>query len=198
MSDSIRPVSSFPARLRIEIDPDPGARDGMAYLERILPFLPNPQMVDVTSNLRDRVSICAWIGKSIAAVNLRLKDLLTACDECFEPVERRSIQILAVPFAATVTLDGFCNLNTTPATILVDVGRVAPADWLALVAHEYAHAHVGYAGHDLEYARILSHLCLGLGLPQPPLTQTDASWFSWPLYPPTLDPLAFWRGESDR
>ncbi len=111
------------------------------------------------------------------------------------PLDRRSIQIFAVPLAASMQLDGFCNIEIVPVTILVDVGRVAPADWLALVAHEYAHAHLGIAGHDRSYAQILNHLCLGLGLAQP-LPRAEADLLFWPPYSPQLDPLALWRGEA--
>ncbi len=178
---------------------------GVNYLQQISALLPvggkpapveNPQMVDIMTNLRDRVSVCTWIGQSIGVLNLQLQSYLRACDECFNEIDRRSIQIFAVPFAASIRLDGFCNLATTPISILVDVGRVAPTDWLALIAHEYAHAHLGYAGHDLEYAKILNHLCLGLGLPVLSSIQSEANLLYWPPYQPTIDPLAFWRGES--
>jgi hypothetical protein len=169
---------------------------GIAYLERVKSVLPDPQMIDVMSNLRDRVSICSWIGKQIDSVNISLQSHLTTCDECFNLEDRRSMQIFAVPFASSVQLDGFCNIATTPTTILVDIGRVAPADWLALVAHEYAHAHLGYPGHDLAYAQVLSHLCLGLGFAQPSLSPNDGRIYCWPPYSPTIDPLAWWRGEG--
>jgi hypothetical protein len=169
---------------------------GVTYLSLVKSILPDPQMVDVMSNIRDRVSICNWIGAQIETVNRSLQVHVHACDECFNPMDRRSIQILAVPFASSVQLDGFCNINNEPTTILVDVGRVAPADWLALVAHEYAHAHLGYPGHDREYAQVLSHLCLGLGFAQPSLIPTDRRIYCWPPYSPSIDPLAWWRGEG--
>jgi hypothetical protein len=168
---------------------------GFEYLQRIQILLPNPQMVDVMDNLRDRVSIYTWIGGQIEDVNKLLQAHLNACHECFDPAVRKSIQILAVPFSSAVRLDGFCNITTNPTTILVDVGRVAPADWLALVAHEYAHAHLGYPGHDRAYAEVLSHLCLGLGFAQPSLIPDNQSLYYWPTYSPAIDPLAWWRGE---
>jgi hypothetical protein len=169
---------------------------GVAYLDRVKSILPDPQMVDLMSNIRDRVWICNWIGTQIETVNRSLQVHVNACDECFNPGDRRSIQILAVPFASSVQLDGFCNINNEPTTILVDVGRLAPADWLALVAHEYAHAHLGYPGHDRKYAQVLSHLCLGLGFAQPSLIPADRSIYCWPPYIPSIDPLAWWRGEG--
>ena len=149
---------------------------------------------DLMANLRDRVSICNWIGEQIESVNSSLQAHLQACHDCFEPISARSISIFAVPFSSSVQLDGFCNITTIPTTILVDVGRVAPADWLALVAHEYGHAHLGRPGHDRAYAQVLSHLCLGLGFPQPSLVPGDRSLHYWPMYAPVIDPLAWWRG----
>jgi hypothetical protein len=168
-------------------------RVGVQYLQRIQSLLPDPQMVDVMDNLRDRVSICNWIGEHIEFVNISLQAHLNACHDCFDSRDRRSIDIFATPLASSVRLDGFCNITTVPTTILVDVGRVAPADWLALVAHEYAHAHLGFPGHDQEYARVLSHLCLGLGFPQPSTIPNDRSLYYWPPYSASIDPLAFWR-----
>ncbi len=165
----------------------------MAYLLRMRLLLPDPQIIDVMDNLRDRISICTWIGDRIESINRLLQSHLNACHECFNPIDRREMQIFAVPFADSARLDGFCNITICPTTILVDVGRVTPVDWLALVAHEYAHAHLGYPGHHQEYANILSHLCLGLGLAQP--TNHEQNLYSWPPYAPVLDPLAFWRGE---
>jgi hypothetical protein len=189
-------LSSFSAQAQGNLQNTPAYDAGVAYLNQIRSVLPNPQMVDIMDNLRDRVIICNWIGQQIDRVNTLLQSHLDACHHCFVPLDRRSIQIFAVPLATSIRLDGFCNINTTPTTILVDVGRVAPPDWLALVAHEYAHAHLGYAGHDRAYAQILSHLCLGLGLSPPSPQHSDVDLYSWPPYPPALDPLAFWRGEK--
>jgi hypothetical protein len=172
-------------------------RLGVEYLSKVRAVLPDPEMVDVMSNLRDRVSICNWIGRQIETVNISLQAHLNACHDCFDLADRKPVQIFAIPFASSVRLDGFCNITTVPTTILVDVGRVAPADWLALVAHEYAHAHLGYPGHDREYAQVLSHLCLGLGFPQPSLGSDDRSLYYWPPYLAAIDPLAWWRGEGD-
>jgi hypothetical protein len=173
-------------------------QQGVEYLAKVSTFLPDPRSIEVMSNLRDRESICTWIGNSIGTVNFQLQAHLNACAECFLPLDRRSIQIFAAPLASSLQLDGFCNIQTIPTTILVDVGRVAPADWLALVTHEYAHAHLGYPGHDRSYAQILSHLCLGLGLAQPSFQPDDRSIYCWPPYSPTIDPLSWWRGEGEK
>jgi hypothetical protein len=175
----------------------PAYRDGVAYLQQVQLLLPDPRMIDVLQNVRDRVLICNWIGDQIELVNRSLQANVQACHECFDPVVRQSINIFAVPFASSVPLDGFCNITTVPTTILIDAGRVAPADWLAVVVHEYAHAHVGHPGHDRAYAQVLSHLCLGLGFRQPSMISNDQSLYSWPIYSSVLDPLAWWRGEEE-
>jgi hypothetical protein len=168
-------------------------RDGVEYLRQIESRLPDPRMVDVMANLRDRVVICHWIGSQIEGINALLRSHVETCHQCFDISDRREIEILAVPLADAVGLDGFCNITTVPTTVLIDVGRLAQSDWLALVAHEYAHAHLGYPGHDRAFADVLSHLCLGLGFAQPVLT--DRQLHYWPPYPPEIDPLAWWRGE---
>ena len=141
--------------------------------------------------------VCGWIGENIDRINLKLKDCLQACHDCLHPQERRPMQIFAAPLAPTLGLDGFCNIRITPVTLLVDVGRVYPEDWLAIVAHEYAHAHLGNSGHDATFATLLSHLCLGLGLDLPIWEPgMEMKLRHWPPCPSRSDPLAFWRGAS--
>lgn len=155
-------------------------------------------MVDVMPNLPDRITICTWIGHHIDAINAELYRHLLACYSCFYAQNRPAIQVLAAPLAPTFGIDAQCNILAQPIAILVDVGRVAPADWLAIVVHEYAHAQVGHPGHSREFCEVLAHLCLGLGLepPRPGLSPADldAELRSWPYCRALADPLAFWRG----
>jgi hypothetical protein len=177
---------------------------GAAYLQFAAQFLPEPDMIDVMQNLRDRDCICTGIGQQIDPINQMLQQHLLACHDCFHLPDRQPMQIFAVPLAQGYGLEGFCNIWTTPKTILVDVGRVVPADWLNLVVHEYAHAHLGDGGHHTAYAEVLTHLCLGLGLAAPPWLDADRSTINglWleaqlqhhPPSTPTSDPLAFWCG----
>lgn len=156
-----------------------------------------PAMVDMLDNLRDRIPVCTWIGDHIDPINRQLDECLQACHDCFHPPERRAIAIYGVPLSQAFGLDGLCNVRTRPMTILIDVGRVKPQDWLAVVAHEYAHAHLGNSGHDATFATILSHLCLGLGLDLPPWEPgMETTLRHWPPYTPNPDPLAFWRGQG--
>lgn len=130
-------------------------------------------------------------------INGELETHLSRCQQCFYPQQRLSIQIFATPFAPHLKIDGLCNLNTEPITILIDVGRIKREDWLGAVAHEYAHAQVGVAGHHQTFLETLTHLCLGLGLPSPPpkgLAEEELR--NWPPCEPTRDPLAFWLGEE--
>jgi hypothetical protein len=196
---------------------------GVEYLEMVRGFALEPRMLDVLEPgfgngyyfgdgsrsqgiasrfqgiaSRSQVSICKWIGENIDTVNAQLNAYLQACHECFHPQERRDIRVFAAPLAQSLGIDGFCNILIVPTTILIDVGRVAPTDWLSLVVHEYAHAHVGTSGHNQQFASVLCHLCLGLGL-EPPIWEAvtmESSLRTWPYCKSTINPLAFWIGES--
>ena len=171
---------------------------GLDYLYGVRSLAPAPEMVDLVHDLTLRIPICTWIGNHIQAVNAELTACLQACHDCFHPWEQPQIQIFAAPLAQSFGLDGLCNLETEPVTLLIDAGRLATADWVALVSHEYAHAHAGSPGHHEAFARSLTHLCLGLGI-APPLDRLNSQdcLRSHPEYRSTPDPLAFWRGESE-
>lgn len=173
---------------------------GLHYLQRMQHLALEPEMVDAVHNLRDRITICTWIGQHIDAINAELYGHLLACYGCFYAQNRPTIQVLAAPLSPAFSIDAQCNILAQPTTILIDVGRVAASDWLAIVAHEYAHAQVGHPGHNQEFCAVLSHLCLGLGL-EPPANQPGLSTAtretllqSWPHCRSIADPLAFWRG----
>lgn len=154
-------------------------------------------MVDRVYDLTNRVPICTWIGQHIEAVNSQLNAYVTACHACFHAWEQPPIQIFAAPLAQSFGIDALCNFQTHPLTILVDVGRVKPKDWLLLVVHEYAHAHAGSPGHHRQFARSLAHLCLGLKIIPPPAQPgIENSLRFYPYCCPTQDPLAFWQGGS--
>ncbi|QIR39540.1 hypothetical protein HCG51_24415 [Tolypothrix sp. PCC 7910] len=175
---------------------DPFTR-GLDYLYGVRSLALDAEMIDVVYDLENRKSLCVWICEHIDAVNQQLEKCLQACHDCFHPWEQPTIQIFAAPIAQSFGIDALCNLQTNPITILIDVGRVVPADWLALVVHEYAHAHAGSPGHHEQFARSLSHLCLGLGIAPPPLQPGMESYLRfYPDCRPTQNPLAFWRGES--
>ncbi|MGQ4650634.1 hypothetical protein [Lyngbya aestuarii] len=173
---------------------DPFLR-GYHYLNAIRQLTLAPGMVDVTDDLSEFEGICTWIGNYIDAVNQELNRCLEACHGCFSSSMRRSIGIFATPLANKFGIDGLCNLGVSPVVILIDVGRTAPQDWLKIVIHEYAHAHLGYPGHGQQFFEIIVHLCLGLGL-QPPRPQLDMeiSLQNWPHCEIKKNPLAFWMG----
>jgi hypothetical protein len=173
---------------------------GWHYLQRVQQLALEPEMVDMMPNWRDHTAVCTWIGHHIEAINAELYRHLIACYGCFYAQNRPPIQVLAAPLAPAFGVDAQCNILAKPIAILIDVGRVAPHDWLAIVAHEYAHAQVGHPGHNREFFEILAHLCLGLGLEppyQPPGMSSmalEAELRSWPHCRPMTDSLAFWRG----
>ncbi|MEA5502302.1 hypothetical protein VB735_04105 [Halotia wernerae UHCC 0503] len=188
------PCLSLAGKLLITTNVDPFTR-GLDYLYSARSLALDPEMVDVVYDLDKRIPICTWIANHIDVVNAELNACLQSCHNCFHPWQQRAIQIFAAPLAQSFGIDGLCNLKTDPITILIDVGRVVPEDWLALVMHEYAHAHTGFPGHYQEFAKSLAHLCLGLAI-APPFYQSgmEASLRSYPYCRPTQDPLAFWRG----
>lgn len=133
------------------------------------------------------------VGTVVDGINADLQTQVDLCHNCFPAEEHRQIEILAVPLAQQWGLDAFCNVWTQPVTILVDVGKVERRDWLRLVVHEYAHAHVGKPGHHRRFVQILSHLCLGLGL-EPPSEEPDLGkqLRHWPPYRSRASSLDFW------
>ncbi|MBD0269349.1 MAG: hypothetical protein ICV77_13790 [Cyanobacteria bacterium Co-bin8] len=174
---------------------DPIVR-GTRYLEELRQITPASVGIDLGGELCDRMKMCGWIGLQIQRVNQHLQSLLEECEACLHPADRPFVQILAAPLANNLGLDGVCILQTRPITLLIDVGRVLPQDWLAMVAHEYAHAVVGSPGHDVGFQQTLTHLCLGLGLLSPPTGRSSESLASWPPCQPQLHPTAFWLGKT--
>jgi hypothetical protein len=171
---------------------------GLDYLYQSRLLAPEPNLIAVMHDPTHRVPVCTWIGQQVDLINARLQTCLQACEACFHPWQRPAVQIFAAPLANLFQIDGCCNLQTEPITILVDVGRVIPEDWLALVVHEYAHAYLGLSGHRAEFVTVLTHLCLGLGLTLPyPLPTNESTWRSVPAYRSTIDPLSFWLGQDE-
>jgi len=177
-------------------NPDPFTR-GLDYLFGVRSLALDPEMVNVVDDRDRRSPICPWIGNQIDAINSYLYHCLQACQDCFYPWEQPTVQIFAAPLEQSFGIDALCNFQTNPITLLVDVGRVEPQDWLLAVLHEYAHAHAGSPGHHAQFARSLTHLCLGLDIPPPPLQPgLEDSLRFYPPYQSLADPLSFWRGEG--
>jgi len=164
---------------------------GYEYLQAVRQLALDPKMVEVPDNPR----LITWVGNHIDAINAQLHGSLEACHGCFHVEVRRQVRILATPLAPEFGIDGCCNIWRNPVAILIDVGRTAPADWLSVVVHEYAHAHLGSPGHDRRFFEVICHLCLGLGL-EPPRRQSEMETYLryWPQVPCRINPLAFWMG----
>lgn len=131
------------------------------------------------------------IGLHIDRINAKLHEHLTACQDCFYPVDRVAAQIWAGPIDRRFGVDAFCNVQAYPAALIIDVSRVVPEDWPRLVAHEYAHAIVGDSGHSRRYAEVLQHLCRGWGWE---FNRHDVDLATFPPCRSTLRPGDFWRG----
>ena len=173
---------------------------GFEYVTKVRSLALSPEMIDPGPAMAQRIRVCEWIGEHIYGINLLLNAYLHACHQCFEPDERPDIRVLAAPLAANLGLDGLCNIFTNPITVLIDVGRVDPADWICVVAHEYAHAYLGSPGHNEQFQDVLNHLCLGLGL-EPFIgfdhlstTAKERHLRHWPRCQTQTDSLAFWQG----
>jgi hypothetical protein len=166
---------------------------GLDYLVKMQSALPNPAMMDVFQNHRDFPLICSWVGNRVHTLNAIFQAHLTSCHQCFPVYNRRPIAIFAVPLAQCLAIDGFCSLSTPTPTLFIDAGRVDPTGWLAIVAHEYAHALSNSPGHHPQFAAILSHLCLNLGFSPP--SSGSHPLHRFPPYHSPVDPLALWRGE---
>ena len=178
----------------LSISSDPLVR-GYQYLNAVRQLALDPGMVDVTNNMAEQERVCTWIGHHIDIINAELNTCLEACHGCFHAEVRRPMQIWATPLAQEFGIDGFCNILVNPVVILIDAGRTSPQDWLKIVVHEYAHAHLGSPGHDQRFFNIISHLCLGLGL-EPPNWLPDMETYlrNWPHCASIANPLAFWMG----
>lgn len=167
---------------------------GLAYLQRVRDLALAADMVMIPDNLGDRARLCNRIATSITSINTQLNHHLQQCHQCFHRADRRAMQIFAAPINSAFGIDGCCNLDTQPITLLIDVGRVHPENWLGLVVHEYAHAHAGHPGHHAPFIAALRQLCLGLGFPPLPHQASADFWQSWPHCHPRADSLAFWLG----
>ena len=178
---------------------DPFQR-GWEYLDMLRQLTPESNMIELSDDISDRIRICTWIGDRIDSINLELTDCLEACHQCFPKANRQNIKIFAAPLASRYGIDGLCNIWLDPIVIFIDVGRVSSEDWLSLVVHEYAHAHLKSPGHDRRFLEVLTHLCLGIGLAPPvPAPEMDRAAISslrnWPHCNSTPNPLAFWQGK---
>ncbi|MBE9156303.1 hypothetical protein IQ265_05585 [Nodosilinea sp. LEGE 06152] len=136
-----------------------------------------------------------WIGHHIHQVNQQLNAVLSDLLACFEAAQRPRVQIFAAPIATQAGVDGFCR-DRSLTTLMVDPGRIVPADWPGLVAHELAHAVAGASGHGAEFAQAIAHLCLAQDLPVP-APNADAETLShWPPCRRNPDPKQFWLGQT--
>ncbi len=137
----------------------------------------------------------SWIGQHVHEVNQQLNAILSDLLTCFEANQRSRVQLFAAPIAPHAGVDGFCR-DRSPITLMVDPGRIVPADWPGLVAHELAHAVAGASGHGAEFAGAIAHLCLAQDLPVPAPNLGAEALSYWPPCRRNPDPKQFWLGQT--
>lgn len=186
-SDSIRPW----------LNPPPPDGDPVVWANRYLSWVRQRSLqadwIAITSAEVHHLAVLTVIGERIHDLNQRLNDILIALLSCLRPEEQPAIHLVAAPIALKVGIDGFCNLNTQPITLVVDPSRIAPVDWPHLVVHELAHALSQGSGHGPRFFEILSSLCLAQDLPIPPSDSLQRGVLPyWPPCRPNPDANLFW------
>jgi len=173
---------------------DPGLRASQ-YMTQLRDLAVQPRWIGL-DHIADPPGVAlTWIGHHIHQVNQQLNTILLDLLACFEPAQRPRVQIFAAPLVPQAGVDGFYNDGTVPITLMVDPGRIVPADWPSLVAHELAHGVAGASGHGAEFGRAIAHLCLAQDLPLPPPTLNAEALRHWPPCRRNPQPEQFWLGQ---
>jgi hypothetical protein len=170
---------------------DAGVR-AARYLRVLRDLAINPYWIGLSESGADCSQAMESLGLHIDGVNQQLDDILQECLACFHPEKRPAVQILAAPIVPRAGLDGFCNLEVQPITLMVDPSRIMRADWNKLVIHELAHGMARSAGHGETFRDALSHLCLAFDLPEPPGAASAQVLQSWPPYQTNPAWATFW------
>lgn len=162
------------------------------YLQIIRDLAINPHWIGLSDQGADCSLALEWLGAHIGTINYQLAVILQEGLACFHGGQRPEIQIFAAPILSKASIDGFCNLDVRPITLVVDPGRVKRSDWHKLVIHELAHGIAHSAGHGKAFQRALAHLCLALDFPEPPTSEPQLLK-TWPPYVPSHNPDRFWH-----
>jgi hypothetical protein len=173
-----------------DVDPVVRAND---YLRWVRQRAIQADWIALTNAEDQHLATLMAIGTSIHQLNQRLHQMLDTLLLGLRPEERPRVQIVAAPIALKVGVDGFCNLQTSPITLIVDPSRILPADWLHLVVHELAHAVTQGVGHGSRFFQTLSTLCIAQDLPLPPSDSLQRGVLPyWPPCRPNPGAEQFW------
>jgi hypothetical protein len=167
-------------------------RKSAQYLGVVRDLSINPYWVGLSEQGSDCSVALNWLASHIGSINRELDAILQDCLGCFHAGQRPEVQIFAAPILPRAGIDGFCNPDVQPVTLVVDPGRVARADWYRLVIHELAHAMAKSAGHGEPFRTALGHLCLAFDLPTPPDDSPDLLQI-WPPYEANPHWAEFWH-----
>ncbi|WOD39223.1 hypothetical protein [Nodosilinea sp. E11] len=204
------PESALQPLHRAEVWQQPVATDldpqlwATQYLGVLRDLAVQPSWISLAHIADPPGEVLLWMGQHLYRVNQRLNEILADLLDCFAPAQQPNVQILAAPLAPQAKVDGFCNDRTQPITLMVDPGRIVPADWPGLVAHELAHAiaqgrrdgasESDREGHSEPFRRAIAHLCLAQDLPLPAPQLEAAALRYWPPCRRNPQPEQFWLG----
>ncbi|WP_052049875.1 hypothetical protein [Leptolyngbya sp. KIOST-1] len=190
--------SALPSATYWQQAPTPGDDPGLRatrYLGLLRELAVQPGWISLDHIADPPGAALDWIGHHIHAVNRQLNAILSDLLACFEASQRPEVQIFAAPIAPQAGVDGFC-CDRRPITLMVDPGRIVPADWPGLVAHELAHGVAAASGHGAEFAGAIAHLCLAQDLPMPAPTLSVSDLSHWPPCRRNPQPEQFWLGQT--
>ncbi len=188
-ADSLYLASSWQG---MEGNPEDFGLKAARYLHIIRDLAVNPHWIGFSDRGADCSLACEWLGAHIGAVNSQLAVILQDGLACFHAEHRPETQIFAAPILPKAGIDGFCNLEVRPITLVVDPSRVMRPDWHKLVIHELAHGIAHSAGHGEGFRNALSHLCLAFDVPEPPTCDPQLLQI-WPPYVPNHNSALFWH-----
>jgi hypothetical protein len=163
------------------------------YLQALRDLAVEADWIVVANGAAPPTQALTGIGQYIYAINRRLDAILQDFLRCLQDFQQPQIQIFAAPILPQVGVDGFCNFQVAPVTLMVDPSRVIAADWPHLVAHELAHSMAQTLGHGEAFQRAIAHLCLAHDLPLPPANSLDTDVLRyWPPCRQNPESDRFW------
>ncbi|MEY3297848.1 MAG: hypothetical protein RLZZ597_1108 [Cyanobacteriota bacterium] len=163
------------------------------YLRWVRQRSPQAHWVALTMPEDQHLAVLLALGQGIHRLNQQLSGLLADLLTGLRPEDRPAVQIVAAPIALKLGVDGFCQLDTQPITLVVDPSRIVVDDWPHLVAHELAHAMAQEAGHGPRFLQAIATLCLAQDLPLPPSDSLSRDLLPyWPPCRPNPAAHRFW------
>ncbi|WP_198807575.1 hypothetical protein [Leptolyngbya sp. BL0902] len=176
--------------------PEPGVDPVVranAYLRWVRQRSPQSDWITLPVAAEQHLAVLTALGLDIHTLNQQLHQILMDLLAGLRLEERPLVQMVAAPLALRVGIDGLCNLQTQPITLIVDPSRIAVDDWPHLVVHELAHALTQGTGHGPRFFHALTALCIAQDLPIPPSDSLQRGLLPyWPPCRPNPQADQFW------